>query len=103
MLTFDEFISNCGEELNVPIHAILEITERISFISDLNKYFKENLSQVIINFINEYEVQERIIAKINDYVLGEYIAGGNVDEVDEIEISDIKSTKEKLQYPIASM
>lgn len=98
MLTFDEFISHCGEQLNIPIHAILEITERISFISDLNKYFKENLSQIIIDFINEYEVQERIIAQINDDVLGECIAGGNVDEVDEIEITDVKSTNEKFSF-----
>ncbi|ABS39914.1 PIN-like domain-containing protein [Clostridium botulinum] len=98
MLTFDEFISHCGEELNIHPQSILEVTERISFIGDINKYFNDNLLKIIEDFIYQNSIEEVVIKKISEDTLGESIAGGNIDEIDDIEISDIKIIKEGFDF-----
>lgn len=96
MVPFHELVHHLGEELNISRSSILEITERIAFISEINKYFKDNLISIIEK--NNESLTDMITMQLSTTGLGEYLAGGNIDEIDDIEITGLKTLNEQFEF-----
>ncbi|MCM2999967.1 PIN-like domain-containing protein [Paenibacillus cellulositrophicus] len=96
MVPFYELVHHLGEELYISKNSILEITEKIAFISDVNKYFKENLNTIIQNYKDS--LSDKMTTELSINALGEYVAGGNIDEIDDIEITGIKTLNEHFEF-----
>lgn len=96
MVPFHELVHHLGEELLISKSSILEITERIAFISDINKYFKDNLKTLVEDYTDS--MPETMISEISANAYGESVAGGNVDDLDDIEITGIKTLNEEFEF-----
>ncbi|KEQ24249.1 PIN-like domain-containing protein [Paenibacillus tyrfis] len=96
MVPFHELVHHLGEELHISKNSILEITERIAFISDINKYFKDNLRKLTEEFAES--MSETLTNEISSNAYGESVAGGNIDDIDDIEISDIKILNNEFEF-----
>ncbi|SDD54611.1 hypothetical protein SAMN05428987_5228 [Paenibacillus sp. CF095] len=96
MVPFHELVHHLGEGLHFSKNSILEVTERIAFISEVNKYFKDNIKELVEKYIDSKH--DSLTIEISSNAYGESVAGGNIEDIDDIEIIGIKTLNEEFEF-----
>lgn len=92
MVSLDEFIRHISKRFSIDINAVGEVTKNMKFMRELEEFLDNKKKYLVEDYISTNEI-EYFVKKINDYLIGEGVYMGNIDEVDETEIKNITIVK----------